>query len=60
MDVFKAPDMQKKGNFLSLMFFVMALGLIVVYGILGWATNVVSQVYAPSEIQLVSGILIGA
>lgn len=44
MDVFKADDMQKKGNFLALMFFVLALGLIVVYGILGWATNVVCQV----------------
>ncbi|PCD31348.1 hypothetical protein AU210_011003 [Fusarium oxysporum f. sp. radicis-cucumerinum] len=43
MDVLKADDMQKQGNFLALMFFVMALGLIIVYGILGWATNVVSQ-----------------
>ncbi|KAG5815052.1 hypothetical protein H9Q74_002962 [Fusarium xylarioides] len=46
MDVLKADDMQKQGNFLALMFFVMALGLIVVYGILGWATNVVSQTFA--------------
>ena len=47
MDVFKSEDMQKEGNFLALMFFVMALGLIIIYGILGWATNVVSQVYSP-------------
>ncbi|EWY85993.1 hypothetical protein FOYG_10657 [Fusarium oxysporum NRRL 32931] len=46
MDVLKADDMQKQGNFLALMFFVMALGLIMVYGILGWATNVVSQTFA--------------
>uniref|UniRef100_A0A0D2Y9I2 Leptomycin B resistance protein pmd1 n=1 Tax=Fusarium oxysporum (strain Fo5176) TaxID=660025 RepID=A0A0D2Y9I2_FUSOF len=46
MDVLKADDMQKQGNFLALMFFVMALGLIIVYGILGWATNVVSQTFA--------------
>ncbi|KAM5353508.1 hypothetical protein ACJ41O_000158 [Fusarium nematophilum] len=46
MDVFKALNMKKKGNFLPLMFFVMAVGLIVVYGILGWATNVVAQTFA--------------
>ncbi|KAF5577862.1 leptomycin B resistance pmd1 [Fusarium pseudocircinatum] len=46
MDVFNADDMQKQGNFLALMFFIMALGLIIVYGILGWATNVVSQTFA--------------
>ncbi|RYP21473.1 hypothetical protein DL765_002219 [Monosporascus sp. GIB2] len=44
LDVFGAEDMQERGNFISLMFFVMALGLLVVYWCLGWATNVISQV----------------
>jgi hypothetical protein len=44
MDLFKAEDMQKRANFLALMFFVMALGLLVIYGVLGWATNVLAQV----------------
>lgn len=46
MDVFGADDMRSKGNFLSLMFFVMALGLGVVFAILGWATNVISQCFS--------------
>lgn len=44
MNLFKAEDMQKRANFLALMFFVMALGLLVIYGVLGWATNVLAQV----------------
>ena len=43
MDIFGSDDMQKRGNFISLMFFVMAIGLFIVYGILGWSTNVISQ-----------------
>lgn len=44
MDLLKTPDMQTRGNFISLMFFVMALGLFCVFFLLGWATNVISQV----------------
>ncbi|EMR72050.1 putative multidrug resistance protein 3 (p glycoprotein 3) protein [Eutypa lata UCREL1] len=44
MDIFGAADMVKRGNFISLMFLVMAFGLIVVYWVLGWATNVIAQV----------------
>jgi ATP-binding cassette, subfamily B (MDR/TAP), member 1 len=43
MDVFGADDMQERGNFIALMFFVMAIGLALVYAILGWAMNVISQ-----------------
>ncbi|CAH0051446.1 unnamed protein product [Clonostachys solani] len=46
MDLFKSEDMQKRANFLALMFFVMALGLFVIYGVLGWATNVLAQTLA--------------
>ncbi|KAK7227925.1 hypothetical protein V2G26_000095 [Clonostachys chloroleuca] len=46
MNLFKAEDMQKRANFLALMFFVMALGLLVIYGVLGWATNVLAQALA--------------
>ncbi|RYP71914.1 hypothetical protein DL771_004517 [Monosporascus sp. 5C6A] len=43
LDVFGAEDMQERGNFISLMFFVMALGLLGVYWCLGWTTNVIAQ-----------------
>ncbi|KAK7431647.1 hypothetical protein QQZ08_001866 [Neonectria magnoliae] len=43
MDVFSGPDMVKKGNFIALMFFVMAIGCLAVYFVLGWATNVIAQ-----------------
>ena len=44
MDIFKADDMQQRGNFISLMFLVMAIGLLVVYGSMGWSTNIIAQV----------------
>ncbi|CAI4216063.1 unnamed protein product [Parascedosporium putredinis] len=48
MDIFGSDDMQKRGNFISLMFFVMAIGLFIVYGILGWilTQHPTSQVFA--------------
>jgi ATP-binding cassette, subfamily B (MDR/TAP), member 1 len=44
MDVFGASDMVARGNFISLMFFVLALGSLVAYFVMGWATNVIAQV----------------
>jgi ATP-binding cassette subfamily B (MDR/TAP) protein 1 len=44
MDVFTDDDMVKKGNFIALMFFVMAIGCLAVYFVLGWSTNVIAQV----------------
>jgi ATP-binding cassette, subfamily B (MDR/TAP), member 1 len=44
MDVFGSENMQDRGNFISLMFFVMALGLAAVFFGIGWSTNRVSQV----------------
>ncbi|KAM5372998.1 hypothetical protein ACJZ2D_007209 [Fusarium nematophilum] len=43
MDVFTAEGIVSRGNFIALMFFIMALGSFVVYFILGFATNVISQ-----------------
>ncbi|KAH7368862.1 P-loop containing nucleoside triphosphate hydrolase protein [Plectosphaerella cucumerina] len=43
MDVFGASDMVARGNFISLMFFVLALGSLVAYFVMGWATNVIAQ-----------------
>ncbi|KAH6691451.1 ATP-binding cassette multidrug transport protein [Plectosphaerella plurivora] len=43
MDVFNSPDMVARGNFISLMFFVMALGALVAYFVMGWCTNVIAQ-----------------
>lgn len=36
--------MVDRGNFISLMFFVMAIGSLFINFILGWSTNVISQV----------------
>ncbi|KAI8681757.1 hypothetical protein NCS55_00428700 [Fusarium keratoplasticum] len=43
MTVFSSPNMVSRGNFFSLMLFVLALGSLFVYFILGWATNVIAQ-----------------
>ncbi|KAH7143791.1 multidrug/pheromone exporter [Dactylonectria macrodidyma] len=46
LDVFGSDDMQSRGNFISLMFFIMACALLIVYGVLGWATNIVAQTFS--------------
>ncbi|KAI3559291.1 ATP-binding cassette sub-family B member 5 [Colletotrichum abscissum] len=43
MDVFSSPDMVKSGEFVALMYFVMSIGTIIVYFIMGWATNIIAQ-----------------
>lgn len=43
MDAFSAVDVEK-GNFYSLMFFVVALGNAMIYAAGGWVANVISQV----------------
>ncbi|RSL97764.1 hypothetical protein CEP52_010719 [Fusarium oligoseptatum] len=43
MTVFTSPNMVSRGNFFSLMLFVLAIGSLFVYFILGWATNVIAQ-----------------
>ncbi|KAH7148249.1 P-loop containing nucleoside triphosphate hydrolase protein [Dactylonectria macrodidyma] len=41
--VFTSPNMVSRGNFIALMFFVMAIGCLFVYFVLGWASNMVAQ-----------------
>ncbi|RMJ09015.1 hypothetical protein CDV36_011360 [Fusarium kuroshium] len=43
MTVFTSPNMVSRGNFFSLMLFVLAIGSLFVYFVLGWATNVIAQ-----------------
>ncbi|OJJ00274.1 hypothetical protein ASPVEDRAFT_189111 [Aspergillus versicolor CBS 583.65] len=43
MTVFTSPDFVSRGNFISLMFFVMSLGILVVYFSMGWLTNTIAQ-----------------
>ncbi|KAH8651066.1 multidrug resistance protein 1, 2, 3 [Xylariales sp. PMI_506] len=43
MSVLTSPDMVSRGNFVSLMFFVMSLGILVIYFIMGWSTNTIAQ-----------------
>ncbi|KFA70912.1 hypothetical protein S40288_10162 [Stachybotrys chartarum IBT 40288] len=43
MSVFTSPDLVSRGNFISLMFFTMSLGILVVYFIMGWSTNTIAQ-----------------
>lgn len=42
--MFTSPDMLKRGNFIALMYFVMSIGTLTVYYIMGWTTNVIAQV----------------
>lgn len=46
MDAFalEGDKMVERGNFFSLMFFVVALGNLVAYAVLGWFCNVIAQV----------------
>lgn len=46
LDVFtlQGSEMTNRGNFFALMFFVLALGVLVCYFVLGWTTNLVAQV----------------
>ncbi|CAM1503728.1 Fc.00g013190.m01.CDS01, partial [Cosmosporella sp. VM-42] len=43
MSVFTSSDMVARGNFISLMFFVMSLGILVIYFVMGWSTNTIAQ-----------------
>ncbi|KAL4961198.1 ABC transporter ATP-binding protein [Aspergillus stella-maris] len=43
MSVFTSPDFVSRGNFIALMFFVMSLGILVVYFVMGWSTNTIAQ-----------------
>lgn len=51
IDVFKLSGsaMQQKGNFFALMFLAIACGCLVIYFIIGYASNVVAQVSHPSS-----------
>lgn len=46
----KGSRMEERGNFFALMFFVMGLGALVVYFVMGWSSNVVAQVSTTSTI----------
>ncbi|KFA79457.1 hypothetical protein S40288_07585 [Stachybotrys chartarum IBT 40288] len=39
-----SPDLVPRGNFLALMFFVIAIGCLFAYFVIGYSTNVISQV----------------
>ncbi|EAW17072.1 ABC transporter ATP-binding protein [Aspergillus fischeri NRRL 181] len=43
MSVFTSPNMVARGNFIALMFFVMSLGILLIYFIMGWSTNTIAQ-----------------
>ncbi|CAI6070611.1 unnamed protein product [Clonostachys chloroleuca] len=43
MSVFTSPDIVSRGNFIALMFFIMSLGVLIVYFIMGWCTNTIAQ-----------------
>ncbi|KAH8429403.1 ABC transporter ATP-binding protein [Aspergillus melleus] len=43
LSVFASSDMVARGNFIALIFFVMSLGILVIYFIMGWSTNTIAQ-----------------
>ncbi|KAL4815238.1 P-loop containing nucleoside triphosphate hydrolase protein [Aspergillus spinulosporus] len=43
MSVFDSPNFIARGNFIALMFFIMSLGILVIYFVMGWSTNTIAQ-----------------
>ncbi|KAE8416741.1 P-loop containing nucleoside triphosphate hydrolase protein [Aspergillus pseudocaelatus] len=43
MSIFTSSNVVTRGNFISLMFFVMSLGILVIYFVMGWSTNTIAQ-----------------
>ncbi|KAE8309901.1 P-loop containing nucleoside triphosphate hydrolase protein [Aspergillus transmontanensis] len=43
MSVFTSSNVVTRGNFISLMFFVMSFGILVIYFVMGWSTNTVAH-----------------
>lgn len=50
---FRGDEMQKKANFIALMFLVLAIGVLFTYFIVGWSSNLVGQVSLYFGIQIV-------
>lgn len=48
INAFELPqdEIQTEVNFFALMFFILALAALISYAVLGWVTNVISQVCA--------------
>jgi ATP-binding cassette subfamily B (MDR/TAP) protein 1 len=44
MKVFTSSDLVKGGDFVSLMYFVVGLGALVVFFVMGWISNIIAQV----------------
>ncbi|KAF9879522.1 multidrug resistance protein 3 (p glycoprotein 3) [Colletotrichum karsti] len=58
MDIFTSSDMVKQGNFVALMYFVMSLGTLIVYFVMGWTTNIITQTLSRKVRQgLLNGML---
>lgn len=47
MSLFNSPNLVPDGNFIALMFFIMSLGILVVYFTMGWFVNTIAQVRLP-------------
>ncbi|GIZ49099.1 hypothetical protein CKM354_001213800 [Cercospora kikuchii] len=45
MDVFHPTLDQRRGYFFALMFFIMAIGLLIIYMVMGWVSNHIAQSY---------------
>ncbi|KAB8213879.1 P-loop containing nucleoside triphosphate hydrolase protein [Aspergillus novoparasiticus] len=43
MSVFTSSNVVTRGNFISLIFFIMSLGILVIYFVMGWSTNTMAQ-----------------
>jgi ATP-binding cassette subfamily B (MDR/TAP) protein 1 len=49
MKVFTSSDLVKGGDFVSLMYFAIGLGALVVFFIMGWISNIIAQVSSGKE-----------
>jgi len=44
MDIFTSSNLTKGGDFVSLMYFVIGLGSLIVFFVMGWISNIIAQV----------------
>jgi ATP-binding cassette subfamily B (MDR/TAP) protein 1 len=49
MDVFTSSDLVKGGDFVSLLYFVIGLGALVLFFVMGWISNIIAQVSSGKE-----------
>lgn len=54
MDIFTSSNLTKGGDFVSLMYFIVSLGSLIVFFVIGWISNIIAQVSPAQRIQQIT------